>query len=561
MTNFRSISRAEKLPLGDFTVLLGPNNEGKSNILQAMVIGMRSLAVGRRPPRIGRRSMGRFGEGYEWDRDFPQHLQDSSPEGRTTMRFDFELTQAEVDEFYEEIGSRLNAVLPISLSFSRTGVTFNVRKPRHGAALSAKRDEIASFVAARVEVQYIQAVRTGANAAELIQSLLAQELHLANQDNEEYQSALRSIRALQQPVFDRVSQAVADNLKALLPDVQSVRIEDEGREVSSRSRLADVRVIVDDGTPTELAFKGDGVQSLAALAMTQHYSASAGNAREFIVAVEEPEAHLHPRAIHGLRDALRETSTRQQVVVTTHSPLFVNRLDLGSNIIVRKNRAAPARNVDELRDALGVRPADNLVGAEMVLAVEGMTDRRCLEALISRRSDSLRDALRNGLFSIVQLGGGGQLRHVCSTLNDSLAVMHAFLDCDEAGRQARDAAIEETSLTMADVTMASCTGMRQSELEDLLRPESYIGGFREAFGVDVAASKFKARKHGKWSARMLLVFQDRGAEWTESVEKAAKASVADAVCADPDSAVAPSGEGVVSALVDALEKKLDNRTR
>lgn len=43
--NFRSINKAEKLPLGEFTVLLGPNNEGKSNILQAMVMGMLELSA------------------------------------------------------------------------------------------------------------------------------------------------------------------------------------------------------------------------------------------------------------------------------------------------------------------------------------------------------------------------------------------------------------------------------------------------------------------------------------------------------------------------------------
>ena len=45
VTNFRSILKAERLPLGEFTVLVGPNNEGKSNILQAMVLGMEALSM------------------------------------------------------------------------------------------------------------------------------------------------------------------------------------------------------------------------------------------------------------------------------------------------------------------------------------------------------------------------------------------------------------------------------------------------------------------------------------------------------------------------------------
>ena len=40
--NYRSIVEAYKLSLGNYTVLVGPNNEGKSNILKAIAL---SLAV------------------------------------------------------------------------------------------------------------------------------------------------------------------------------------------------------------------------------------------------------------------------------------------------------------------------------------------------------------------------------------------------------------------------------------------------------------------------------------------------------------------------------------
>ena len=42
--NFRSITDAYKLPLRDFAVLVGPNNEGKSNVLRAIVTALRILS-------------------------------------------------------------------------------------------------------------------------------------------------------------------------------------------------------------------------------------------------------------------------------------------------------------------------------------------------------------------------------------------------------------------------------------------------------------------------------------------------------------------------------------
>lgn len=43
VTNYRSITKASKLPFRQKTVLIGPNNEGKSNILRALVTALEFL--------------------------------------------------------------------------------------------------------------------------------------------------------------------------------------------------------------------------------------------------------------------------------------------------------------------------------------------------------------------------------------------------------------------------------------------------------------------------------------------------------------------------------------
>ena len=565
--NFRSIKKAEKLPLGEFTVLLGPNNEGKSNILQAMVLGMQELSqarsMGPRATNRLRRRGGRTASGYDWERDFPRSLQLNQPDGKTTMRFDFQLTEEEVAEFYKEVGNRLNEALPITLVFGRSGTPqFRIRKPRHAEALSAKRREIAQFVAERVEVQYVEAVRTGDSVRDIVETMLERELAAAAGDDPAYVAALEKLREVQQPVFDSVSESITERIRSLLPDVASVRLESSREGASPLSIGRGVIVIVDDGTPTDLTLKGDGVQSLAALAMTQHYSAVRARAREFILAVEEPEAHLHPRAIHALREALRDTAATQQVVITTHSPLFANRLDLSSNIIVRKNRAQPAASVHELRDALGVRTADNLASAELVLVVEGESDQIGLKALLCHRSQTLGSALANGLFTIMALHGGGKLTYLLTQLRDSLASVHAFLDDDDQGRQAAAVAEEEGLLGVADITLSVHPGAKKgAELEDFIAPDRYRQAFLDEFGVTVDHPWLSKLSRGKWSKRMPTIFGASGKKWTSQLEKRAKGIVARETSAHPGQSLNPAGDAVISALIESLEAKLEQRTR
>lgn len=560
MTNFRSISKAEKLPLGEFTVLVGPNNEGKSNILQAMVLGMEALRRTRTSalPRPRNPQSPRSG-GYDWERDFPQALRATKPEGRTTMRFDFQLTPEENEAFHAEVGSKLNTALPISISFGRTGAPqFTVRKPRHGAALSAKRDEIAKFIGERVDVQYIGAVRTGADASRIVSRMLARELNAAAQDPE-YAAALAKVRELRQPVLEAVSKSVTEKISDLLPDVTGVEVRARSEPDDTYVALGEIEVVIDDGVPTDLTYKGDGVQSLAALAMTQHYSSSTAKAAEFILAVEEPEAHLHPRAIHALRDALRQTASQQQVVITTHSPLFANRLDLASNVIVRRNKAQPATSVAELREVLGVRTADNLASAELILLVEGMADEVALRSLLSHRSTMLGDALRDGVLAINPLRGGGNLPYLLRVAQESLAAVHIFLDDDDQGRRSAEIARADPIMTPADLTMASCVGARSAEFEDLIDPGLYRDLLLAAYNVDVRHQWMKQMSRGKWSTRLALVFQASGAVWSEETETKVKTLIAEAAADDPGNALLPDREVVIAGLSNGLESKLKAR--
>src|SRR5450830_431002 len=142
--NFRSITNA-KIPTADFTVLIGQNNEGKSNLMSALVAAMgliKSHASGASSKDSEYQDVVDVditepdsGTHYNWRRDFPLHLQKkySAERGKlsaakaakmagkyvTQFRLTLELTTSEVQEFLSQIGINLNGKLPILITVGK----------------------------------------------------------------------------------------------------------------------------------------------------------------------------------------------------------------------------------------------------------------------------------------------------------------------------------------------------------------------------------------------------------------------------------------------------------
>src|SRR5690348_9198360 len=127
--NYRSIAKANQIEVGRSTVLVGPNNEGKSNVLRALVTAMEVLKAGSRPATSrGMKiylpfSYLRASRQYDWDEDFPIHLQSSKSDGVSTFSLDFELDDDEISDFRAQVGSSLNGTLPIQLELGRNSVS------------------------------------------------------------------------------------------------------------------------------------------------------------------------------------------------------------------------------------------------------------------------------------------------------------------------------------------------------------------------------------------------------------------------------------------------------
>jgi predicted ATP-dependent endonuclease of OLD family len=556
VTNFRSITKAHKIPIQQMAVLIGKNNEGKSNLLKALNIAMTHLERFGENTAKSLRLFNSSIDGYDryiWERDFPISLQSRTKNTESIFRLEFELNEAEIEEFKKEIKSNLNGTLPIELKIGqgRNPKVNVIKKGRGSATLNSKSQEIAQYISKRINFNYIPAIRTEREAMRVVDELLSKELEVL-ETMKEYRDALDTIANLQKPILEELSLNIKSSLCELLPQVKDVEIEAQ----ESRRRMAfrqQFEIMIDDGNRTSLEFKGDGVKSLAALGLLKDMKNKDGVVS--VIAIEEPESHLHPGAIHILKDTIYSLTDGNQVILSTHNPLFIDRKNLSSNIIINSGKVNPAKNIKEIRELIGVKASDNLLHANYVLVVEGEEDVRALKAILPVLSDKIKKALSNDTFIIEKIGGASNLSYRLNRLKHTLCLYHVMLDNDDAGRKAEEKATNQKELEIANLTYINCLGMADSEFEDCINLDIYKDHIESMYGIIFSVPHFKTNSK-KWSDRMKDVFNSQGKTWSHKIEAQLKEQVAICIEKNPINSINEHKKGSIDSLIRSLEKMI-----
>ncbi|MBW4361090.1 AAA family ATPase [Flavobacterium taihuense] len=132
-----------------------------------------------------------------------------------------------------------------------------------------------------------------------------------------------------------------------------------------------------------MTHKGTGYRRLFMVARFR-YLAEKSKGNNIIYLIEEPETFLHPTAQQDLLKALKELSLDNQVVTTTHSPVFAGATDVEGVVLCAKDGQSNYENVIEgneqeflfkIIDELGIKPSFNLRdNFDKILFVEGQDD-------------------------------------------------------------------------------------------------------------------------------------------------------------------------------------------
>ncbi len=168
-----------------------------------------------------------------------------------------------------------------------------------------------------------------------------------------------------------------------------------------------------DSKPIPMSHKGTGYRRLFMVARFR-YLAEKNKGLNVIYLIEEPETFLHPSAQNDLLIALRELSDDNQVIITTHSPVFAGATHAESVILCKKGNGSEYENyytngrevfLRSIVEELGIKPSYNLRDThEKIIFVESHNDARFYHLICQQLS--LGTLLGNDRLLVLPFGGG-----------------------------------------------------------------------------------------------------------------------------------------------------------
>lgn len=545
---FRSITDAYKIDLDNLTVLIGKNNEGKTNVIKAILLAMNVLQeidlYGRR--RIVSKRL------YDWNEDFPISLQNSKKlkNKSTKIRLDFLLTDQESRELSEKINSNINNEISIYIEINNNN-TLSVTVPKKGknaSAITNKIVDISHFIRNHFDLQYIPAIRSQNEAYHVLNKLVSEELK--NIDDQVYKDSLEYIEKKQNEHLKILANKVIKPFKTFLPAVKSVDIYfGDTPYKSNYMPRKTLNIDIDDGVSTSLSNKGDGVKSLAAIALLSQISTS--NSR--LIIVDEPENHLHPDAIRFINGVLNNLSIQDQVLISSHSPIFVNRNIISANIIVESGYARKADKIDSIRKTLGVLCSDNLMYSDYVVVVEGPTDRMIMTTLLSK-DEEIKKFFANNIITVRATGGTNNLPSEIYSLQRYCCNFLIILDYDNAGKDVANRIKNDLSVSNNNIRYFMRSN-NSTEIEDLYEPNLYSDYLLKQ-GINITDSSFK-NKSKKWSDRIAEICAKSGIDFSKDMESKIKREIAE-IMIQHESFLTKNGQNLIDSIIKKI--KVDIQT-
>jgi putative ATP-dependent endonuclease of OLD family len=346
--NFRSIHSLE-LDLGETTVFVGPNNAGKSAILDAVRIAL-TRRWGQRGTGFTEHDVHRVAEGVDpktlppvtieivleepapkaWDADMVAALEDILgifPDGRNVLSLrvscPWNVEKEAFDpvwEFLDESGAPMTGKAQRATNL--TGFFAYLPLFWLGALRDAD-DEFAS--------------RSGhwgrlLKGVRIPDDLEADALRILSELDAKIIAADPRLSRIADVIGQSTHVAVGETPGAARLNMLPVGIEDMLQRAGVILRNEDTRPWF------PLGHHGQGLQSLAVIflfqaAVLQQLSESDRPGLEAVFAIEEPEVHLHPQAARTLWE--RVSALTGQKMMTTHSPYFVQHVPLRDLRLVR----------------------------------------------------------------------------------------------------------------------------------------------------------------------------------------------------------------------------------
>lgn len=496
--DFRSFSGEHEFVIADgINYFVGPNNCGKSNLVRALELALdpdaHYVPEHDRPARdatVGAPPMTRITLTFRIG---------STPTEKTLLNRaeDYELgvrkarkapTTGNIHTYADDREVRLVT------SFGAGGARQTTFQARGYGAASLPADDPRHE---KLESQFRSVVRFAViHSGEDLESLLKGKFreilqlvisdHLRNEFDKAEEARSQYLSSLQAELLEPLRARILERVKGMFPEISVANLVPDVPTVAQT--LSSVDVQLGDTVMTDLKDKGTGVRGGVLVSMLQYLAEQ--SKRSLVLAVEEPEAFLHPAGQEAIMGQLEGLAARASVslLVTTHSPYVISRRSTALLTELRKSRdgttskAATAHGDESRADLLGSLYRDAGMagvleralaippGSRGVLVTEGYTDGEFMRmACEAARRHDLLDGIH-----VINAGGAKKVvfQAILVSAATDLPVV-ALLDKDENGKAAKKTLegfgwSTTRELLVLTAWPGCCTRDHDVEIEDLI---------------------------------------------------------------------------------------------
>lgn len=358
--NFRSLADVD-VPLGPFTVLVGPNGSGKTNVLNVL----RFLAT---TVRFDLQAALEQWRGFD---HVQRQAEQPGPvllelEGRVTANsgpnapdnYSLRLTRTKTGNISRSEGFTFKRVGGRGRRLRVSGTSVTITDEGGGVALRQLADNQTTGLATLPKLADDEGGEGIRRFTEFLTAIRVLEPDVAAarrpardyggplaEDASNLADALARIRFRDEDAF----QSLRSDLAQCLPGLADIRIT----PVGGAARAVSVQLVEQGVTqPVDLADASFGTVRLLALLTALHEPDPAP-----LIAIEEIDHGLHPYALDLLVDRLRAASSRTQVIAATHSPTLLNRLRPDELLVCDRDpetgaSVIPATSTSQIRAAM-----------------------------------------------------------------------------------------------------------------------------------------------------------------------------------------------------------------
>jgi putative ATP-dependent endonuclease of OLD family len=339
LSNFRSCYDTTVKFQPTLTLLVGENNGGKSNVIEALRLATTPLSMRRtRFFEADDRSHGRGSETVELGLEFAG------------------LTDIQRSQFYPALdfdtGRPLYKVRfrPGETLAKRAQPTWHAGKDAGPDSEPEKREQIRHVYLA--PLRNAQQELDSANGSRL--AFIIEQLTKPEERKQFLEKANKSLGELtEDPVVTTTAEGIGGHMKALTEPVrgQDVRLDMREYELHRLARSLRLKMAEHGVEPANLTDSGLGYANLLFIATVVLELQYAQDAELTLFLVEEPEAHLHPQLQAVLLDYLREQAEqsatgddshgpmgRIQIIATTHSPNLASSVGTENVVVLRSKQ-------------------------------------------------------------------------------------------------------------------------------------------------------------------------------------------------------------------------------